>query len=98
MKTPMTPPLTEEQSLAVAARPDEPVRLIDPKTNIVYVLLRADAYERVCSLLEDDHDIRDTYAAQFASAMRAGWADPAMSEYDNYDEAYAKLCQSIEAK
>ena len=29
---------------------------------------------------------------------RAGWGDPAMDDYDNYDEAYRKLCQSSEAK
>jgi hypothetical protein len=94
----MTLPLTEEQLRAVAAHPDEPVRLIDPKTNEVFVLLRADDYERVRSLLGDDFDIRDTYAAQFASALRAGWGDPAMDDYNNYDEAYRKLCQSTEAK
>jgi hypothetical protein len=94
----MTQLLTEEQTLAIAARPGEPVRLMDPKTNEVFVLLRADDYERVRPLLEDDFNIRDTYAAQFASAMRAGWGDPAMDDYDNYDEAYRKLCQSTEAK
>jgi hypothetical protein len=94
----MIPPLTEEQSQAVATHTDEPLRLIDPKTNEVYVLLRADVYDRLRSLLEEDYDIQDTYAAQFASAMRAGWGDPAMADYDNYDEAYRKLCQSTEAK
>ena len=62
----------------------QPVRLIDPKTNEVFVLVRADVYERVRSLLEDDYDIRDTYPAQFAAAMRAGWGDPAMDDYDNF--------------
>ena len=94
----MTLPLTEEQRRAIAANQGEPVRLIDPKTNAVFVLMRADEYERVRSLLEDDFDVRDTYAAQFASAMRAGWGDSAMDDYDNYDEAYRKLCQSNEAK
>jgi hypothetical protein len=97
MEVAMTLPLTEEQQRAVASS-GEPVRLIDPQTNAVFVLLRADDYERVRPLLEDEFDIRDTYAAQFASAMRAGWGDPAMDDYDNYDEAYRKLCQSSEAK
>jgi len=94
----MTQLLTEEQAHAIAARPDEPVRLVDPKTDEVFVLVRAEVYERVRSLLEDDYDIRETYPAQFTSAMRAGWGDPAMDDYDNYDEAYRKLCQSPEAK
>jgi hypothetical protein len=98
MEETMTLPLTEEQGRAAVATSAEPLRLIDPQTNSVFVLLRADAYERVRPLLEDDFDIRDTYAAQFAAAMRAGWADPAMDEYDNYDEAHRKLCQSNEEK
>jgi hypothetical protein len=98
MEIPVILPLTEEQRTAIAASPDEPVRLIDSKTNAIFVLLHADEYARVRPLLEDDFDIRETYAAQFAAAMRAGWADPAMDEYDNYDEAYAKLCHSNEEK
>jgi len=94
----MTPPLTEEQSRAVAARPNTPVRLVDPNTNATYVLLRAEEYDRVRALLEDDFDIREAYPAQFSVAMRAGWGDPAMDDYNNYDEAYSKLCQSNEAK
>lgn len=42
---------------------------------------------------EDDFDIRDFYPAQVASAMRAGWADPEMDDYDNYDEAYRTASQ-----
>lgn len=46
--------------------------------------------------MEDDFDLRDTYTAQLAAALRAGWDDPAMDEYNNYDEAYKKLCQCNE--
>lgn len=38
--------LTEQQWQAVDASP-EPVRLIDPRTNKTYVLIDADAYERI---------------------------------------------------
>jgi hypothetical protein len=98
MEVTMTLPLTEEQRRAATVHSREPVRLIDPKTHEIFVLLRVSDYERIRAFLEDDFDIRDTYAAQFASAMRAGWADPAMDDYDNYDEAYRKLCQSTEVK
>ncbi len=93
MEVHMTLPLTEEQVRAVSARPDEPIRLIDPTTKAVFVLLRAVDYERLRTVLDDDYDSRDAYAAQFASAMRAGWDDPAMDDYNNYDEAFRKLCQ-----
>ena len=92
----MTLPLSEEQLSAVAAQPGEPVRLVNPKTNEVFVLLRADEYERVRPLL-DDFDLRDAYPAQVRSAMAAGWADPEMDDYDNYDEAHRKLWPSSEA-
>jgi len=84
----MTLPLNDEQASAVATNPDEPVRLVDPKTREVFVLLRADDYERVRALLGEDFVIQDSYPAQFASALRAGWADPEMDDYDNYDEAF----------
>lgn len=48
--------------------------------------------------MEDDFDLRDTYTAQFAAAARAGWEDPAMDDYSNYDEAFKRLVQSSEAK
>ena len=30
-------------------------------------------------------DLAETYRAQFDAAMKAGWDDPAMSDYDDYD-------------
>ncbi len=94
----MTVALTDEQIEAVARQPDRAARLINPKTNEVFVLVPAEEFERVRSLLEVDFDLRETYTAQLAAAMRAGWDDPAMDDYNNYDEAYKKLCQSSEAK
>ncbi|GEM_PF-839290 len=94
----MTLALTEQQRQAVANEPKQRLRLVDPKTQDVFVLLRADEFEQIRPLLDDDFELRDTYAAQMATAMRAGWADAAMDDYDNYDEAYRKLCQSSEAK
>jgi hypothetical protein len=85
----MTVKLDEELRRALAAHPNEPVRLVDEQTGVVYVLLRADEYERTKEGLDDD--IRDTYPAQMESAMRAGWGDPGMDVYDNYDENYRKL-------
>ena len=90
--------LTEEQGRAIADQQGRPLRLVDPGTNRVFVLLSADEYERVRSLLDDDFDVRDAYPAQIAAAMRAGWDDPEMSDYDNYDEVYRKQCQSTVVK
>jgi len=52
-----------------------PLRLIDATTGETYLLCR-----------ESDQDpLSDTYRAQIESAMRAGWDDPAMDEYNDYD-------------
>ena len=92
----MTTTLTPDQVRAITAATERPIRLVDSESHQTYVLLRADEYERIQALLEEDFSIRDTYAAQFRSAMRAGWDDPAMDDYNNYEEAYGKLCQSTE--
>ena len=65
---------------------DAPPRLIDPRTNKAYVLLGVEQYERIRALLEQDDNLGDTYPAQIEAAMRAGWADPSMDDYDHYDE------------
>ena len=97
MESAATTNLTAEQSQALAAHPNASLRLLDPQTNRAYVLVPAEVFERIKTLVQDDYDIRDTYAAQFQSAFRAGWGDPAMDDYDHYDESYRKLCQSDEA-
>jgi hypothetical protein len=62
--------LSEEQRQELE-KPD-PVRVRDPKTNEVYVLVRAEIYERMRPVLD-------------GFARRAGWDDP---EMDVYDELY----------
>ena len=60
--------------------------VIDPVTQKVYVLLASDIFDRFKALLDDEpFDVRDTYAAQSAAAGAAGWDDPEMDVYDNYD-------------
>lgn len=44
---PLTIHLTEEQRQALAAEQSRPVEVVDPATNCVYVLLAAEAYERL---------------------------------------------------
>jgi hypothetical protein len=82
--------LTEAQRQALEERPDEPLRLIDPRTRRAYVLLPADVYARLLAQPEED-ELSDTYAAQMESALRAGWDDPAMDDYNNYEENFRKL-------
>jgi hypothetical protein len=49
--------LTDEQRQAIAREAKVPLRLIDRVTNIQYVLLPADLYEKIESFLNED-DVR----------------------------------------
>ena len=74
--------LTDEQQRELDEAPDALARLIDPRTNAEYVLIRADAYERIEQLMAIDP--RDTYPA-LDESFREGWSDPKMAEYDDYE-------------
>ena len=60
-----------------------PLRLVDSISGQTYVVVRESAYAKVQSLLGEE--LSDTYPAQIESAMRAGWDDPVMDEYNEYD-------------
>jgi hypothetical protein len=78
--------LSAEQQSALANQSEQPLRLVDPRSQQTYVLLRAELYEQIKPLLEaGDYDIGETYAAQMEAALRAGWNDPVMDEYNDYD-------------
>jgi hypothetical protein len=74
--------LSNEQRHAVDTA-GTPLKVVDPRTGNVYVLVQEKVFARVQSLLGDE--LADTYAAQIESAMRAGWDDPVMDEYNQYD-------------
>ena len=57
------------------------MRLTDPETNFVYVIVRAEVYERIRAL-DDDIDIRDAYPLMDQVASRQGWDDPLMDIYN----------------
>ena len=59
------------------------VDVTDAATECPYVLVRKDVYERVKALLEDE--LREAYPA-VDRAFAANWDEPAMSDYDRYEE------------
>jgi len=69
-----------------------PPRVIDPNTSKVYYLVAAEQYERIRALLEPVDALTETYPAQLESALRAGWNDPVMNDYDRYDELRRNAC------
>jgi len=67
-------------------RDQRPVTLIDAVTKAVYVLIPAEAYQCVSAFLEaDEVALRDTYPPQEQVAHAAGWDDPTMEVYNEYD-------------
>lgn len=79
----MTVKLPDELRTVVTAMPGVTVELVDEQTQQSYVLLPAEEFQRLKSAAE--YDMSDTYVAQVESAMRAGWNDPLMDEYNDYD-------------
>jgi hypothetical protein len=79
--------LTEEQCRKLREGNGEAITLRDPETQQEYVLVRADVYERLKRLVYDDSSPTDEEKrCQLAeSGKRAGWDDPEMDIYDDYD-------------
>ncbi len=82
----MATSLSVEQQQALAKSPGEPLEVVDEASQTRYILLREDQFARVRALLAgDDFDVRDTYAAQTSALSAAGWDDPDLDIYNNYD-------------
>jgi hypothetical protein len=60
------------------------IRGIDPTTNAEYMVIRAELYERLKPLFEDDPPSEQERLAQLQEfGRRAGWEDPAMNLYED---------------
>jgi hypothetical protein len=77
--------ITDEIRQAIERTGGQPVRLEDPETHQWYVLLRADVYDRIQRVFDEED-------RQFAEAMFPGireifedWNDPAMDIYNSLD-------------
>ena len=60
-----------------------PLRLVDSKSGDAFVVVPESTYATIQALLGEN--LAETYPAQIESALRAGWDDPAMDEYNDYD-------------
>ncbi|MSQ96975.1 MAG: hypothetical protein EXR98_20810 [Gemmataceae bacterium] len=77
--------LTKDQHDELASNGKDTATVIDPVTNTEYVLLRADAFQRLRGLIEDDFDPSDAYGA-IDEVFAEGWNHPEMSDYDHYED------------
>ncbi len=65
---------------------DTPVRVVDPRTQRVYVLILDEQFDRLRSLLDMEPLSLDQQRIAISDAgKRAGWDDPEMDAYDQYD-------------
>jgi hypothetical protein len=76
--------LTEEQRRQLEAYPEAPVRLIDAESKREYVLVSAEVYDRLCSLLDDGLDRRQVGALIEAAMREEDEGDPLLESYQKY--------------
>ncbi len=75
--------LTEQQMQALEDPGAGPLRVVNPRTNETFILLRVDEYER---LKENEYDdspwtSEERHALAWEAGKHAGWED--MDEYDD---------------
>jgi hypothetical protein len=75
----MTPHLTDDQLRALEDRVRAPTHVVDSRTNVRYVLLRAELYERLRAVFEEEFNPREAYP----------FVDRVMAEHDSNDPALA---------
>jgi hypothetical protein len=61
----------------------ESVRVVEKATQVQCVVVRADVFDRLKSLLSD-FDPRDAYSA-LDEVMKEDWSDLRMADYDDYE-------------
>ena len=78
--------LSKEIQKAVQESEDNLIRLIDPETNVEYVVLPVETFERMRKgVYYDDSPIteEEQTALLIEFGQRAGWDDPAMDVYND---------------
>jgi hypothetical protein len=82
----MTLILTAEQHASLAAATDlSAVPVLDPAGNAAYVLVPQEVYRRLAPYDDSEFDISEAYPLMDEVAMTAGWDDPELDVYNQYD-------------
>lgn len=83
----MTPQVTNEIRQALQLHNGGPVRIVDEQTQRDYFVISAEQFQAVSALFTaEEFEPRELYPLIAKAAALAGWDDPAMDDYDNYDE------------
>jgi hypothetical protein len=79
--------MPKEVQEAVRVSQGQPVHLADPETNVEYVILPAEVYERIKGLLYEDVPITTNERRNLLikAGLRAGWDAQEMDIYNHLD-------------
>ena len=81
--------LSKEIQQAVQAAKEHPVRLVDPETNVEYVVLTAEKFTQMQAEFSHYDDSPLTAEEQrellIQAGLRADWDDPEMDVYNDLD-------------
>jgi hypothetical protein len=79
--------LTEELQQAVQEANEQPIRLVDPNTNLEYVVLPAEVFDKVQHVFYDANPltIEEQRALLVQVGLSVGWDDPEMDVYNELD-------------
>ena len=78
--------MTPEQKRALEAQPDVLVELVDEAKTRTWYLIPAEKLQAIKYLLtEEEFNPREFYPQFAKTAAAAGWADPRMDVYDDYE-------------
>lgn len=87
----MSVKLSDELARALDSQGDIPLRAVHPGTGKGFFLVSEDRYEQLKPLFEDDSLTPEERQFLLREAgRRAGWDDPAMDAYDDYDQHRSK--------
>lgn len=79
--------IPKELQQAVRASQGQPIHLADPETKEEYVMISAEAYDRIGKLIYEDAPLteQEKRSLLIKAGMRAGWDDPEFEVYDELD-------------
>ena len=77
--------LSKEMQQAIKDSQETPVRLVDPETNVEYVVLPIETFERMRKGVYDDGPLTEEERRYILiqAGLRAGWDDPEMDVYND---------------
>ena len=79
--------LTKELQQAVQEADEQPIRLVDPRTNLEYVVLPAEIFDQVQHVFSEANPltIEEQRALLVQIGLSVGWDNPEMDVYNKLD-------------